>query len=312
MTTYYKIQDFVNTGFEFKLPDEVEQIIQILESSIVPTDDNKTQPSSSSSSSSTQQTRRKPKQVTGRVEDWNTIRSAKTVKSEVKIKEEGPEKNIKDIRIALNKFSNKNAAIQKDVLVELIRKVGPDDMNKVTDMIFEVVSSNGFYSELYVTLYKGLVAEFPFFVEKISDVIAKYKDSFNNIVPVDPNVDYDAFCVYTKQNDLRKSMSLFIVNLIKHSVLESNDLLNIIAYLEELVLKFAEDSSNSNTIEEITENMYIMVTESKTVLKQSQLWKDELLPNIHKIATLKKSDPVKYVGMSNRAIFKFMDLIDSL
>ena len=310
MTTYYKIQDFFNTGFTFKLPDEVEQIIQILESSIVPTDDNKTQPSTSASS--TQQTRRKPKQVSGRVEDWNTIRSAKTVKSEVKVKEEGPEKNIKDIRIALNKFSNKNAAIQKDVLVELIRKVGPDDMNKVTDMIFEVVSSNGFYSELYVTLYKGLVAEFPFFVEKISDVIAKYKDSFNNIVPVDPNVDYDSFCVYTKQNDLRKSMSLFIVNLIKHSVLESNDLLNIIAYLEELVLKFAEDSSNSNTIEEITENMYIMVTESKTVLKQSQLWKDELLPNIHKIATLKKSDPVKYVGMSNRAIFKFMDLIDSI
>lgn len=312
MTTYYKIQDFFIDGFEYKLPDEVEQIIKALESSIVPTDDNKMQSTSNSSSSSTQQIRRKPKQVIGRVEDWNTVRSAKTIKPEVKVKEEGPEKNIKDIRIALNKFSNKNAAIQKDVLIELIRKVGPDDMNKVTDMIFEVVSSNGFYSELYVTLYKGLIAEFPFFVDKIGDVIAKYKDSFNNIVPVDPNVDYDAFCVYTKQNDLRKSMSLFIVNLIKHGVLESSDLLNIIAYLEELVFKFAEDASKSNTIEEITENMYIAVTESKALLKQSQLWKDDLLPNIHKISVLKKSDPAKYTGMSNRAIFKFMDLIDNL
>lgn len=309
MTTYYKIQDFFIDGFEFKLPDEVEQIIQTLESSITPTDDNKTQPISSS----TQQIKRKPKQVIGgRVEDWNTVRSAKTIKPEVKIKEEGPEKNIKDIRIALNKFSNKNAAIQKDILIELIRKVEPDDINKVTDIIFEIVSSNGFYSELYVTLYKGLIEEFPFFVEKIGHVIAKYKESFNNIVPVDPNVDYDAFCAYTKQNDLRKSMSLFIVNLIKQNVLESTDLLDIIAYLEELVFKLAEDSNNSNTIEEITENVYIMVTESKTVLKQSQLWNDELLPKIHKITTLKKSDPTKYVGMSNRAIFKFMDLIDNL
>jgi hypothetical protein len=95
-------------------------------------------------------------------------------------------------------------------------------------------------------------------------------------------------------------------------VIESSDLLNIIAYLEELVFKFAEDASKSNTIEEITENMYIAVTESKARLKQSQLWKDELLPNIHKISGLKKSDPTKYTGMSNRAIFKFMDLIDNL
>ena len=115
-----------------------------------------------------------------------------------------------------------------------------------------------------------------------------------------------------KQNDLRKSMSLFIVNLIKHGVLESDNLLNIIAYLEELVFKFAEDASKSNTIEEITENMYIAVTESNALLKQSQLWKDDLLPNIHKISVLKKSDPAKYTGMSNRAIFKFMDLIDNL
>ena len=315
MTTYYRIEDFLKilfNGFDVKVASDVEQTLKFLESNITPTEDLRSAGAATGAGAGT--IRRKPKQIIGasRVDDWNTVRTAKSVaaaKPEVK---EGPEKTIKDIRIALNKFTIKNADTQKDAIVQLIRLLGAEETNKITDMIFDIVSSNGFYSELYVNLYKHLISEFAFFADKLPDILGKYKNSFNNIVPVDPNVDYDAYCAYTKQNDLRKSMTMFIVNLVKQGVLQSNDILDLILHLEELVLNTATDAAQSNSIEEIIDNIYIIVTESKPLLKSSKPWTDVLLPNIKRISQLRKLDAAKYVGMSNRASFKVMDIIDNV
>jgi hypothetical protein len=300
MTTYYRIEDFSNiafSGFSYKLPDHVIQAIKTLEASIVPTEDPKPQQPASAV------TRRKPKQVIGggRVDDWNMVRTAKP--AEVK---DGPDKVIKDIRIALNKFTNKNADVQTELITQLIRQVGEDDISKMTDMVFDIVSSNGFYSGIYVALYKHLIAEFTFFADKLPDILGKYKDSFNNIVPVDPNIDYDAYCVYTKRNDLRKSMTTFIVNLAKQSVLKTSDIIDLISHLENLVISSAIDASQSNAIEEIVDNLYIIITESKSVLN------DWSAANIFKISQLRKQDAAKYVGISTRASFKAMDILDAI
>ena len=296
MTTYYRIEDFSSGGFKYNLSDDVRQVIALLESSITPTDESKTQTSSVQSTN-----RRKPKPAT-RVDDWNVVRTvAKPI-----VKVEVKEKTIKDIRIALNKFTVKNADTQKDTIVELIRQVQVDDTAKVTDMIFDVVSSNGFYSELYVKLYKHLISQFPFFGEKLPEIIGKYRDSFNNIVAVDPNVDYDAYCVYTKQNDLRKSMTMFIVNLVRQDVLDKDGLIELLVYLEESVLTNSTDSAKLNTNEELVDNIYIIVTESKAILNQ---WS---CANIINISQLRKTDAVKYAGMSNRSTFKVMDILDNI
>jgi hypothetical protein len=301
MTTYYKIEDFSNiafSGFSYKLPDHVIQAIKTLEASIVPTEEPKPQQPAVSA------TRRKPKQVIGggRVDDWNMVRTAKPVE----VKDSGPDKVIKDIRIALNKLTNKNADVQTELITQLIRQVGEDDIGKMTNMVFDIVSSNGFYSGIYVALYKHLIAEFTFFADKLPDILGKYKDSFNNIVPVDPNVDYDAYCVYTKRNDLRKSMTTFIVNLAKQHVLKTSDIIDLISHLENLVLNFATDAAQSNAIEEIVDNLYIIITESKSALN------DWSAANIFKISQLRKQDAAKYVGISTRASFKAMDILDAI
>ena len=302
MTTYYRIEDFSNivysgAGINYKLSESIMRIIKALESSIVPTEEPKPLMDANA--------RRKPKPaIGGRVDDWNSVRSAKPVaKSAVK---DGPDKVIKDIRIALNKFTNKNADVQTELLTQLIKQVPADDISKMTDMVFDIVSSNGFYSGIYVTLYKHLIAEFTFFADKLPDILGKYKDSFNNIVPVDPNVDYDAYCVYTKRNDLRKSMTTFIVNLAKQSVFQTSDIIELISHLENLVLNLAFDASQSNTIEEIVDNLYIIITESKSVLKN---WS---AANIFKISQLRKQDAAKYAGITTRTSFKAMDIMDNI
>ena len=297
MMTYYRIEDFSINGSNYKLPDHVIHVINALELSIVPIDESKPQHPISNTN------RRKPRQVIGggRVDDWNIARSSKP--TEVK---NGPDKVIKDIRIALNKLTNKNASAQTELLIQLIQLVGEDDIRKMTDMVFDIVSSNGFFSEIYVTLYKHLINKFVFFADKLPDILGKYKESFNNIVPVDPNVDYDAYCVYTKRNDLRKSMTTFIVNLAKQSVLNTPDIIGLISHLENMVLNMAGDASKSNAIEEIVDNLYIIITESKYVLN------DWSAANIFNISQLRKQDATKYIGMSTRASFKAMDIMDTI
>ena len=304
MATYYTINDFNKMAFSgtrFTLPDSISQLLKQLASNITPTDD------------STKSI--KPKQKDNRMEDWSNIRSYKVTKLEVK---EGTDKTIKEIRIALNKFSNKNADVQQAVIIQLINQVldesdnKDDDMKRVINMIFEVVSSNEFYSTQYAKLYKGLIDMFPTFADKLTDIIDNYKNSFDNIKLVDPNVDYDGYCAYVKSNDVRRAMLKFISNLTKMNVIDELEMLNIIIHLENIVISRAENTDSSVTIEETTENIFIAITENKDILKNNQLWKDEIIPNIHAISKLRKTDPAKYPSMSNRAVFKFMDIIDNL
>jgi hypothetical protein len=315
MTTYYTISDFNKMAFSgthFALPDSISQIIKHLASTITPTDD------VPSTNKVVKPKHVKPSDHRSRdTEDWSTVRSSsfKVTKLEVK---EGTEKTIKEIRIALNKFSNKNADVQQNIIIQLINKVSDDsenkdeDMKKVINMIFEVVSSNEFYSLQYAKLYKDLIEAFPVFADKITDIIENYKSSFDNIKLVDPNVDYDGYCAYVKSNDARRAMLKFISNLTKIGVIECIDMLNIIVHLENVIVNMAEKTDSSVIIEETTENIFIAISENKDTLYKTTMWADVIIPNIHMISKLRKTDPAKYPSMSNRAVFKFMDIIDSL
>jgi hypothetical protein len=305
MTSYYTLNDFSKLTRKHELSESIANILKILSVSVSPTD---TAPTTKSAI--------KPQKSKVMVEDWSAVRSYKTTKMpEVK---EGTDKTIKDIRIALNKFSNKNAETQHDVIVGLIKQVisesneVEEDTKKVCTLIFDIVSANEFYSSLYAKLYKDLISIFPVFSEKMVDIIANYKESYNTIKVVDPNINYDGYCANVKSNDLRRAMTTFIVNLMKNQAMSHDDVLDIIVYLEELVIKYAEDEDKSPTIEEITENIFILTTEGNKTLNKTSIWIDKIIPNIHAISKLRKTDSVKYKSMSSRATFKFMDMIDAL
>ena len=309
MTSYYTINDFSKmaySGVKYELPESIQKILKVLGDSLSPTDTNDTKKPIVKTS----------KQFQPKAEDWSAVRSYKTTKiPEVK---EGPEKSIKDIRVALNKFSNKNAETQHDVIVTLIKQVMSEskeveeDTKKVCTLIFDIVSANEFYSILYAKLYKDLIGIFPEFSGKIVDILDKYKESFNNIKVVDPNVDYDGFCDNVKSNDLRRAMTTFIINLAKNQAINESDVLNIILYLEELVITYSEEPDKSPVVEEITENIFIFITQGNKMMNKTAIWKDKIIPNIHAISKLRKTDSAKYKSMSSRATFKFMDMIDEL
>ena len=187
-----------------------------------------------------------------------------------------------------------------------------EDIKKVMNIIFDIVSSNVFYSVIYAKLYKDLIGIFPTFGDKLTDIIFKYKESFNEIRIVDPNTDYDGYCDSVKSNDLRRAMTMFIINLMKNNVIAETDVINILVHLEEIVIRLSEEDDKSFIIEEITENIFILITENKKRLHKFDIWNTIIIPNIHTISTLRKNDINKYKSMTGRATFKYMDIIDEL
>jgi hypothetical protein len=97
-----------------------------------------------------------------------------------------------------------------------------------------------------------------------------------------------------------------------NDVLDEKSILETILYLEDMILKYAEDLSRTNEVEEITENLFILITQSISVLKNTEEWKEKIIPTIHHLSKLKKENTQKYPSMSNRATFKYMDILDSL
>jgi len=309
MALYYTINDFSKlafNGIKYELNDPVLKILKVLCDNLPPMDDTK------------KSIVKTNKQFQQKTDDWSAVRSHNTLTPRIREVKEGTEQSIKEIRIALNKLSNKNADIQQESIVRLIKQVISDskeleeDMKKIYKLIYDIVSTNEFYSALYAKLYKDLIGIFPEFSGKIVDILIEYKKSFNNIKSVDSNADYDGFCDNVKNNDLRRAMTTFIINLLKNEVINEEDVIDTIVYLVDLVRTNAQESDKSIVIEETIENIFIFIVQGNKKLNQNYIWTDLMIPNIHQISILRKTDSVKYKGMTSRSTFKLMDIIDEL
>jgi len=248
---------------------------------------------------------------------WETEKTFKPTKIE---KKDGVEKLLNDIRTCLNKISSKNYEVQRDAIFENIDKIISDDssddesssksidVGTITNAIFEIASTNKFYSELYATLYKELSSNFSKFRENIDSVIDHYMDGISNIQFVDPNVDYDKFCDNNKVNDKRKALTAFIVNLTKQNVIEKGKTLELIKHLLNIVVESADIENKKYEVEEITENIYLFVTLSVSELKEEPLWND-IISSVKMLSQYKVKE---HLSITSRSVFKYMDAIDQI
>lgn len=326
----YDYDDFVNImndQFEYKLPEIVNNTIQQLEkelevyiSSIVVTQSNDTdikQYKKSSQYNSGSQNK-KYKMLQGKKtadDDWDNIRKTIAFKPTKIVEKEGIEKIINDIRVALNKISIKNYEAQRDAIIEHINIImnnesenKSNDMKLIVNSIFEIAINNKFLSELYAQLYRELCNHFPEFISIIDVFIGQYKDGVKEINYIEPTDDYDKYCNYNKTNDKRKSLSLFMVNLMKKDLLTKEILIEMIIYLQNLVVGYLDEVNKTNEIEEITENLYILVTSSKIECSVEDKWKN-IIENIKLCSQFKVKDKK---SISSRAIFKYMDILDAI
>jgi len=255
----------------------------------------------------------KPSEITD--DDWDAIRAFQTTQKHVS---EGIQKNVDNIRGFLNKITDMNEeAMTKDIKAEISKLIEHDTSNenmmKIGYSIFNIASSNSFYSGLYARLFKTLMNDYDIFKKIFEDNFKEFMNLFESIEFVDPKKNYDKFCEYTKTNDKRRAMSLFVVNLMINDIIDEGEIIEIISQLQALILSYLRKSDKSNEVEELTENLFIIVTKSKNYLNKGgtkDAW--EVVTKNIEFITMLKPKMKEYPSITNKTIFKHMDIFEEI
>jgi hypothetical protein len=317
----YTIQEFnaiTFNGFNLSLPEDTIKIISELSLQVgspsyvkTPVFQKKENPLKQSTQPSTDK-RRKGKNVEINEEDWSAIRSFQTTKFDVK---EGINAQIDIFRSHLNKMSDKNYIDSRNKIVDEIDKIVTEhtdnnDLIQVSTIIFEIASTNRFFSKIYADLYSDLFIKYEFMRSVFENSFSTFLGLFNNIEYVVPEEDYDKFCKINKDNEKRKSLSVFFVNLMINGII---DKIKIVHLLKTLLLQLSELSitaNKKNEVDELIENVALLY---KKDLFDCDSKDENLLINgltiTEFITKIAKSKVQKDMSISNKTIFKCMDLI---
>lgn len=284
MTTY-SLADFDNiksNGFTFKFPDQTLLLLKAISTHC--------------------NTPMGPNEVIFK-KDVKWERLAALQKTVIKPEQNATEKKMNSLLSHINKLSNTNYDNIKKSIFTIIQELIEleYDLSIIIQKIFDLISVNKFYSSLYSKLYVDLSENWSQFNTILPDEIIKYKDSFNSIETCDPS-DYDLFCKITMANEKRRSKTLFIVNLVRHNLISSHHIQDIIDMLIETITELISLDNKQYRIEELMEYVFILSTEGKDYY--------DVKLTLHNIKYFTTLDIKKTKSLNNKIVFKCKDILD--
>ena len=223
---------------------------------------------------------------------------------------EGLEKDINDIRKAMNMISKKNFDSQKEIIIVFVKGIIEDkeSLVKISTFIFDIASSNMFYGDIYADLYVDFIEESVLFKDVLLDTLRLFKETIKQIRSVDSNDDYDGYCKYIKENDKRRSLASFFMLLANRNVIDVENIIDLIVFFQGTLHNFIDIDSMNVECEEITELLYILITIGKTneKLKEDLSWNKI----ISDVSIISKSKASSHTSLSSRIVFKHLDIMD--
>ena len=280
------------SGFNFELPQSTQNIIMNLSKLVGSPDYIKTP--------IFQKRKRDPNEP-----DWDMI---KQFKPTAKVERSDNEEIMQDIKRAMNKMTDKNYdTLLSEIMDGLAKLEDTDEYNLVLDIIFNLASSNRFYSKVYANLYNDLMEKSSdIFVGRMQNELANYVSRFNEIKVIDANEDYEAFCDNNKKNEELKALTEFFVNLMLLDVISTDKMLTVFNDLMHLVDKYIVDGEHKHSVIELSDNIYIFINGGASYFSKA----DELVDMISRIDNISKLKIKENPGLSNKSLFKFMDITD--
>jgi len=328
-TMRYTLNDFTDitfNGFEIKFPDETMSIITELalqvgsptyiKTPIFAKRENTLKTGGTvfagATSSATEFKRKKrnnrPVEVLND-DDWETIRTFQATVIEQKV---GVDAQIDLIRSSLNKMSEKNYGEHASKIIEILNhliseSVVETEMQRVGNAIFEIASNNRFFSKLYADLYTLLIEKFQMMQTIFDANFDAFLDIFKTIESGNPDENYENFCKVVKDNERRKALSSFFVNLTVNGVIKKDKLIELTFNLLNQVLVFMKEENKKSEVDEIIENIFILYNKEWFESTEERIDGQTFIKVIEKLARSKAKD---YPSLSNKTIFKCMDMIE--
>ena len=319
--TLEDINSIIFQGFNYELPKETLNIISELAQQVGSPDYVKTpvfQKRENPMKAETVQKDFKKKKSNKAMEivndaDWEALRTFQATKIEEKV---GIDSKIDAIRAQLNKLSDKNYIDIRNKVIDSINQllsehIESKDLIRVSTIIFEIASNNRFFSKLYADLYSDLLSKYLIMRPIFEENLEKFTTLFNSIEYIDPSEDYDKFCEINKTNERRKSLASFYINLMNNGIITQNKIILITRNLLSQIYTFIHEDNKKNHVDELTENVAILY--NKQFYEDDEGDNYELIDDqtiteiIEKIAKSKVKD---YKSLTNKTLFKFMDMID--
>jgi len=222
-------------------------------------------------------------------------------------KPEKSENIINEIRLNMNKLSQKNYDRQYEKIKVSLRDLKSDskDREKCAIMLFELASANLFFSELYADLYNKLYTEFDFLREPLTNSLKTFISSYKNIENMSSAENYDMFCNIIKNNTKRIALLTFIIYLMKFDIVDCDMILELTLYLVNNIDDLLT-TNKSDQIEQLAENLSVIIKLTGLHILSRD---DGELVKRH-IEKLSGAKPKDYEGLTFKTIFKYMDMKD--
>ena len=316
MECLYSLEDYCGFGnFDYTLPDDIIGTIRTLDNNFIPIDNHR--------NVKKYERRGNRKNHNGQNSphgsnngDWESLR--KFTSTQINVEKEGFDGILTSIRNLLNKTSNKNHEAHQSKIVQHVKDIIEEGeelderLKKVAGLILETSSVNKMYSLLYVYIYKELLGLHNIFHDSLQDSIEKYCNEIMSLKYVDSDDNYEEFCIYNKQNDKRKGVVVFLTNLVGTETLNVDILVDILQKLQCRIFELSKVEGKSNEVNELIENMHVIINSKLTCLFETNIWKEEILPNIKKLIKDKKENSDGNISLSSRSSFRCMDILDFL
>jgi hypothetical protein len=254
-------------------------------------------------------------------EEWESLRNFQATKIEKSNDE------IDQIRLHLNKLTDKTYNNMKEHIIKNIENILLCDnkenyYEQISNIVFSICSNNKFYSKIYANLYKELCEKYSWLTEEFENNFHNFTSIFKNTEYVEPNENYDRYCELTKIAETRKSKSLFFLNLAKNGFIKPLSIYTLLRELIVLLLERINIDNQNNAVDDIVENIALLF--DKDIIREVEddddndiqgfqlehngtLHEENIIELIDLLSGYKSSD---FKSLTNKSIFKFMDLVD--
>jgi len=324
-----QITDISYSGFHFEIPEDTYDTINYLCNQVgimgihshiftksAPTSDT-TENNNEFTSTNKNKKKRGNKAMEISSEEWESIRTFQTTKIEQKV---GIDADINEIRLYLNKLTDKTFLDMREKIINKINTVcasssETEDAIKLASMLYEMSSTNKFYSKIFADLFAELASMYSWLNDSFKENYKNLMDQYNNIQYVDSDKDYDGFCEMNRKNERRRAITTFYLNLALNGFIKKEGIVKILKDILTSIMNMINTPDKKNEVDELTEIVAILfnkdmideVDEDADEPEDYYVLDQSILDTVNGLAQKKAKD---YPSLSNKAIFKYMDLVE--
>ena len=199
----------------------------------------------------------------------------------------------------LNKVTEKTYEKLKKEIMDIVRAVEKkEDMDKISHTIFNIASSNLFYSVLFSNLYSELVSINKIFYDIYQEHYEIYFADLSRLTYVDPNLDYDRYCDYVKEIDRLDSNLTFFIQLMKKNIGNMDQVADLCTLIETKIVGLLEEEGK-DLCEKMLSSVAIIFRETSDFLAFHKN-----LETIHRLFLTIQNHP----SITSKMRYKCMDM----